>query len=127
MGITEPLDPLKCYCGKPTKIYDSLFKRNFCSEECSNDLMHFLGGCDKSISICKEIRAGDFNIRGGVVTLHPTLSEHQERKSRTIDEIDAKIGEDLARDKERAEKRRELKRIGIADSVIEAMLNAGYK
>ena len=122
MGITEPLNPLQCYCGKPTKIYDCLFKRNFCSEECSTDLMHFLGGCDKSISIAKEVRAGDFNIRGGVVTIHPSLSQHQERKSRTIDEIDAQIGADLTRDKARNEKRRELKKIGLSDNVIDEML-----
>lgn len=126
MPITEPHDPLKCYCGKPTKIYDSLFSRNFCSDECSTDLRLFLGGTDRVIDINTEIqatKAGDFQIRGGVVTLHETLQSHQVAKASIIDKIDAQVAEQQAQDKQR----RDLKKLGLNDAVIEAMLLAAKK
>lgn len=106
-------DPLRCYCGKPTKIYDSLFRRNFCSDECSTALRIFLGGTDATVKIM-----GDFCIRGPVVTLHETLARHQQSKATSIDKIDAEVQKQIEKDKKRAE----LKKIGIADNVIEAML-----
>jgi hypothetical protein len=129
MPITEPLDPLKCYCGKATRIYDSLFKRNFCSDECSTSLRLFLGGTDRSIEIVNEVKAGDFRIRGPVVTLdsvgytNPALARHQEAKATVIDKIDAQVQAQLDEAKERAS----LKKIGLPEAVIEAMLQAKRK
>ena len=125
MGITDPLDPLKCYCGRPTKIYDSLFRRNFCSDECSTDLRIFLGGTDQSIKIKKEInevKAGDFTIRGSVVTFGETLQQHTKTKAASIDQIDAKIQSQLADAKIRDEMKRKFP--NMPDSVIDAMIKA---
>ena len=127
MAILDPLDPLKCYCGRATKIYDSLFRRNFCSDECSTALRLFLGGTDKSIEVMNEVkpvRSGDFQIRGGVVTLHHALAQHQQAKVGTIDAIDARISAEIACNQERNNRIKALKKIGLADSVIDAMLKA---
>ena len=118
-------NPLICYCGRATRIYDSLFGRNFCSDECSTALRLFLGGTDKAVAIMQEIRAskaGDFQIKGSVVTLHETLAKHQIAKTSTIDKIDAQVQVQLERDKLRAEFKRKFPT--MPDTVIEAMLNA---
>lgn len=120
MAMDDPLNPLQCYCGKPTRIYDSLFKRNFCSDECSNDLMAFLGGCDKSIEVVKEIEAGDFKIRGTTVVLSDTLIKYQVAKTASIDKIDAEVQRQLAEDKLRAG----FRKLGMKEDVIDAMLKA---
>lgn len=113
-------DPLICYCGKATKIYDSLFRRNFCSDECSDALRLFLGGTDKTIEIMREVRAGDFKINGPVVTLGEVLQAHQARKTITIDKIDAQIQAQQALEKDR----KELRKLGLDEKTIEAMLLA---
>ena len=136
MPIMEPLNPLKCYCGQPAQLFDITFKRNFCSQQCLDDLTLFCGGEPKAYNIVTELRAGvlpksekveptragDFNIRGGVVTLHSELQKHQQSKVSTIDKIDAQVTEQFDRDRERDRKRKELKKIGIPDNVIEEML-----
>jgi hypothetical protein len=111
--MDDPSNPLKCYCGKPTKIYDSLFRRNFCSDECSTALRVYLGGTDATVKIM-----GEFRISGSVVTLHETLAKHQQSKIKSIDAIDAQVQKQIEKDKQRAD----LKKIGLADNVIEAML-----
>lgn len=119
-AITVTDDPLICYCGKSTRVYDSLFRRNFCSDECSQALMRFLGGSDKSVEIMREIRAGDFSIKGSTVTLNRTLQKHQMSKAASIDKIDAQI-----QIQQRLElQRKELKKLGIDDKTVEAMLEA---
>lgn len=113
-------NPLICYCGKATRIYDSLFRRNFCSDECSTALRLFLGGTDKTIEIMKEIRAGDFKIRGPVVTFSDTLKAHQAMKVDRIDAIDAQVRAKLIEDKQRSE----LIKIGLPTHTIDAILAA---
>jgi hypothetical protein len=120
MATVDYTDPLICYCGKPTKVYDCLFRRNFCDGDCSENLRIFLGGTDKVVEINKAIIAGDFRISGSTVVLNETLQKHQVAKASSIDKIDAQVQADLALDKERAA----LKKIGLNDTVIEAMLKA---
>lgn len=116
--MINPNDPLICYCGKATKIYDSLFRRNFCSDNCSTNLRLFLGGTDKTTEIMKEIEAGDFKIKGSVVTLHETLAKHHAAKVISIDKIDAQIQQQQEIEKYRTN----LKKLGFADERINAML-----
>lgn len=126
-GIMVTDDPLICLCGKPTKVYDSLFKRNFCDGDCSAQLMRFLGGCDKSIAVMAAlpaaIKAGDFKIQGSVVTLGETLQRHQEAKTSVIDKIDAQVDEQLKLEKLRKEFKKKFPQ--MPDSVIDAMIKAG--
>lgn len=125
-GIMVTDDPLICLCGKPTKVYDSLFKRNFCDGDCSAQLMRFLGGCDKSVAVMAAlpaaIKAGDFKIQGSVVTLGETLQRHQEAKTSVIDKIDAQISAGLEKDKLFHEMKRKFP--NMPDAVIEAMVKA---
>lgn len=116
-------DPLICYCGKATKIYDSLFRRNFCSDECSTALRLFLGGTDKTAEIMKEVRAGDFNIKGSVVTLVDTLANFDLKKAVSVDKIDAQITQQQAEDKDR----KSLRKLGLDEKTIDAMLLAKAK
>lgn len=126
-GIMVTDDPLICLCGKPTKVYDSLFKRNFCDGDCSAQLMRFLGGCDKSIAVMAAlpaaIKAGDFKIQGSVVTLGETLQRHQEAKTSVIDKIDAQVDEQLKLEKLRKEFKKKFPQ--MPDAVIDAMVKAG--
>lgn len=110
-------DPLICYCGKATKIYDSLFRRNFCSDECSDALRLFLGGTDKTIEIMKEVRAGDFKITGPVLTLW------DQKKALKIDEIDKKVQTQQVLEHNRVT----LRKLGIDEKTIDAMLEAQLK
>lgn len=116
MAITNPTDPLKCYCGRQTYIYDCVFKRNFCSNECAESLVIFLGGYPK----VREILAGDFRIQGSTVVLSDTLIKHQTAKIASIDRIDAQIRAQTVQDKEREA----LRKIGLPEATIEAMLKA---
>ena len=126
-GIMVTDDPLICLCGKPTKVYDSLFKRNFCDGDCSAQLMRFLGGCDKSVAVMAAlpaaIKAGDFKIQGSVVTLGETLRRHQEAKTSVIDKIDAQVDEQLKLEKLRKEFKKKFPQ--MPDAVIDAMVKAG--
>lgn len=117
-AITVTDNPLVCYCGKSTRVYDSLFRRNFCSDECSQALMKFLGGSDKSVEIMKEIRAGDFSIKGSTVTLHETLQAHQRSKATSIDKIDAQI----QADQKFKEIYRKVEKLDLDKAGVEAML-----
>lgn len=124
MATVDYTDPLICYCGKPTKIYDSLFRRNFCEGECAENFRIFLGGTDKVIEINREIIAGDFKIRGSTVQLSDTLQKHQVAKATVIDKIDAQVQAALDREQARDKERAALKKIGLTDAVIDAMLKA---
>jgi hypothetical protein len=121
MATVDYSNPMICYCGKPTKVYDCLFRRNFCDGDCSENLRVFLGGTDKVIEINKAIIAGDFRISGSTVVLNETLQKHQTVKASVIDKIDAQVQAELDKDKIKAEMKRKL---NLPDSVIEAMLKA---
>lgn len=112
---------LICYCGKATTLYDGLFERNFCSSECATNLLHFFGSIEQAQSIVKKASiAGEFKIEGTIVT----LLRDREKATNVMQRIESTVDKIVETSNAETEHRKKLKKMGLDDATIEAMLIA---
>lgn len=114
-----------CYCGRMPSFYDGFFESNFCSDDCVDRLRAFFAHSPSCGSRIKQkvrdaVEAGDFKIQGSVVT----LLKDDAKASRVMQRIEASVDKVVAALDQDAETRKKLKKMGLDDATIEAMIIA---
>lgn len=126
-----------CYCGRIPSFYDGLFERNFCSDDCVNRLREFFSNGPNCRllhrKVVEAVERGDFIIQGSTVILKSAKAEskpstklesNSEATFGRFQQMVSNVDSAISRINEEDKMRKDLKKMGLPDQVIEQMITA---